>query len=243
MRKILPVLLISLGFSAFNESALAQIGASNTEVPQILVTGHGETRVTPDRAMIQIGVESRALTASSAAAENANKQAAVIAAIKRLGIADEQITTSNYTVAPELKYEPNRSPVVTGYVVTNTVVIEVRKLASVGPALDAALANGANVISGLSFFSSNTENARRLAIASAVAAAKADAEAAARAAGGTLGGLLEVSVGIYSPQPPRPLMMNAVVVGRAVQADTPISAGLETVSVDVSTKWRFLGPT
>lgn len=242
MKKIFIIRLILCFLAVFNTPLLAQFSAISPENPQILVTGHGEIRITPDRASIQIGVESRAVTAAAAAAENANKQASIIAAIKRLGVADQLITTSNYSVSPEQRYDPNHSPVVTGYRVTNTVVVEVRKLASVGQVLDAALTNGANVISGLSFFASDTDSARRVAIASAVTAAKADAQAAARAAGGALGGLIEVNVGAYSPPLPRPLMMNAGMASRTMQADTPISAGLETVSVDVLTKWKFIGP-
>jgi Uncharacterized conserved protein len=222
---------------------LAQNQVTMGNSPQILAVGHGEVRVSPDRATIQIGVESRALTAAAASADNANKQAAVVAAIKRLGVADDQITTSNYSVTPEQRYDANHPPVITGYVVTNTVVVDVRKIASVGPVLDAALAAGANVISSLSFYSSNIESARRAAIAAAVSSARADAEAAARAAGGTLGGLIEVNVGFYSPPVPRPLMMNSAISARTMQADTPISPGLQTISVDVTTRWRFVGPT
>lgn len=240
MKKYLAFALFGTVFGGINAPASGQISTSDPHVPQITVTGHGEVRVTPDRATVQIGVESRAGTAAAAAADNANKQAAIIAAIRRLGITNDQVTTSNYSVSPEQRYEPNRSPVVVGYIVTNTVVVEVQKISLVGPVLDAALANGSNVISGLSFHASNTESARRAAIASAVAAARADAEIAARAAGGALGGLLEINVGSYSPPPPRPMMMRGAVAA-AMQADTPISAGLETLSVDVSTRWRFVG--
>ncbi|HTE89905.1 MAG TPA: SIMPL domain-containing protein, partial [Terriglobales bacterium] len=64
--------------------------------------------------------------------------------------------------------------------------------------------------------------------------------AAARAAHGTLGSLLEVSVGSYSPPPPRPMMMARTMAGGVAQADTPINPGDETLSVEVSTRWRFL---
>jgi uncharacterized protein YggE len=55
-----------------------------------------------------------------------------------------------------------------------------------------------------------------------------------------LGSLLEVSVGSYSPPPPRPMMMARAMAGGVAQADTPINPGDETLSVDVSTRWRFL---
>jgi uncharacterized protein YggE len=114
----------------------------------------------------------------------------------------------------------------------------VRKLSQVGSVIDAALAHGANMIASLQFYASNTETARRAAIATAIEKARADADAAARAAHGTLGSLLEINVGAYSPPPPQPMMMR--MAAGAAQADTPINAGDQTLSVEVSTRWRFL---
>jgi len=146
----------------------------------------------------------------------------------------------NYNVYPEQKYEPNREPVVVGYNVTNTLLVEVKKLSQVGPVIDAALSKGANMITSLQFYASNTEEARRTAITSAVQKARLDAEAAARAAGGSVGGLLEVSIGAYTAPPPRPMMMQRVQADSAPM-ETPISAGEQTLSVDITTRWRFVG--
>lgn len=207
------------------------------QVPQIAVTARGEIKVTPDRANIQISVQTRAATAAAAANENATKQAAVIAALRALGLTADQISTINYNVYPEQRYEPNKEPAIIGYNVTNTVSVDVRKLSQVGPVIDAALSKGANMISSLQFYASNTDDARRTAIASAVQKARADADAAARAAGGSIGDLLEISIGAYSVPPPRPMMR--VSAAMAEQAQTPINPGEQTLSVDVSTRWRF----
>jgi len=155
------------------------------------VTGRGEVKVSPDRATIQISVQTRASTAAAAAAENANKQQAVLAALRALGLGNDQLSTINYNVYPEQRYEQGKEPVVVAYNVTNTILAEVRKLSQVGPVIDAALSHGANMIASLQFYASNTEAARRTAIATAIEKARADAEAAARAARGTLGTLLE----------------------------------------------------
>ena len=216
----------------------AQNGATNPPIPQIIVSGRGEVKVTPDRATIQISVQSRAPTAAAAAADNAKKQSAVISAIKAIGLKDEQISTSSYSVVPEQKYPPNESPITTGYTVTNTVVADVRAVSTVGAIIDAALAHGANLISGLSFYSSNTDAARRAAIASAVEAARADAEAAAKAAHGSLGDLIEIDIGAFSPPIPRPMMMRAAMA--TGQEETPISPGQESVTAEVTARWRFI---
>lgn len=205
-------------------------------VPQIAVTGRGEVKVSPDRATIQISVQTRASTAAAAATENANKQQAVLAALRALGLGNDQLSTINYNVYPEQRYEQGKEPVVVAYNVTNTVLAEVRKLSQVGPVIDAALSHGANMITSLQFYASNTETARRTAIATAIEKARADAEAAARAARGTLGTLLEINIGAYSPPPPRPMMM----AQKSTQAETPINPGEETLTVEVSTRWRFI---
>lgn len=209
-------------------------------IPQIEVAARGEVHVSPDRATIQISVQTRATTAAAAAAENAIKQKSVLDALRALGLEANQLSTVNYNVYPEQKYEPNREPVVVAYNVTNTILVDVKKLSQVGPVIDAALAKGANMITSLQFYASNTEEARRTAITSAVQKARLDAEAAARAAGGSVGGLLEVSIGAYSAPPPRPMVM-ARATADAGQIETPINAGEQTLSVDVTTRWRFIG--
>lgn len=235
-RYLLSLFAISAPLSAQQQSINAPIDA----VPQISVAARGEIRVAPDRATIQISVQTKAVTAAAAASENANKQKAVFDAIRALGLDSDQLSTINYNVFPEQRYEPNREPVITGYNVTNTLLVEVRKLSQVGPVIDAALSKGANMITSLQFYASNTEDARRTAIASAVRKARLDAESAAAAAGGSAGGLLEVSVGAYSPPPPRPMMMARAGVAGG-QADTTINPGEETLTVDVNTRWRFIG--
>ncbi len=215
----------------------AQDSQAPVAPPQIVVTGRGEVKVSPDRATIQISVQTRGSTAAGAAAENANKQQAVLAALRALGLGNDQLSTINYNVYPEQRYEQGKEPMIVAYNVTNTILAEVRKLTQVGPVIDAALSHGANMITSLQFYASNTETARRTAIATAIEKARADAEVAARAARGTLGTLLEVSIASYSPPPPRPMMMMAA---KQAQADSPINPGEETLAVEVGTRWKFI---
>lgn len=220
----------------------AQNSASTATPPQIAVASRGEVKVNPDKATIQISVQTRSATAAAAAAENASKQKAVIDALKVLGLKDADISTSGYTVNPEQRYEPNKEPVVVAYTVTNSLSVEVKSLKLVGPVIDASLAKGANMVNSLQFSSSNTDNARRAAIGLAIEHAKADAEAAAKAAGGSLGGLLEVSIGAYYSPPPRPFAIEARSAMAKADDQTPINPGEQTVSVDVSTRWLYFGP-
>ncbi len=230
------------GIVVFTAPLLGQQPNSNStldSIPHIAVTGRGEARIDPDRATIQIGVQTRAATATAAATENATKQKAVFDALRALGLPADQLSTINYNLYPEQKYEPNREPIIVGYNVTNTLLVDVRKLNQVGPVIDAALSKGANMITSLQFYAFNTEEARRTAIAAAVHKARLDADAAARAAGGSVGALLEIDIGAYNPPPPRPMLMGRV-MATASQVETPISPGEQIVSVEVTTRWRFI---
>ena len=218
---------------------MAQQPAILPTVPQISVASRAEVKVVPDRANIQISVQTRAATADAAAAENARKQKAVIDALRALKIDAKDISTAGYNVYPEQRYEPNKEPVVVGYNVTNTLSVELKSVDLVGRAIDAALANGANMINSLLFYASNTDAARQEAIAMAVRKARADADAAARAAGGTITGLLEINVGSYYAPPPRPMELRTKGAVAAAPADTPISAGDQTVAVDITTRWIY----
>lgn len=233
-RLLLPIALLIAPVTSHAQDMMATAPA----IPQILVVGRGEVKVTPDKATIQVSVQTRAATAAAAAAENATKQQAVLSALKALGLGNDQLSTMNYNVYPEQRYVEGKEPQIVGYNVTNTILVEVRKLNQVGPVIDAALAHGANMITSLQFSASNTDSARRTAIGLAIEKARADAEAAARAARGSLGTLLEINVGPYSPVPPRPMVMMRAVAGSA-QSDTPINPGEDTITVEVTTRWRF----
>jgi uncharacterized protein YggE len=235
MKKTLTASFILLFAPLEGQSQVSQAPAE--PVPQISVAASHEVKVTPDRATIQISVHTRAVTAAAAAAENATKVQAVLTALRGLGLTNDQLSTMNFNVQPDYVHREGREPTITGYNVTNTILADVRQINQVGRVIDAALTRGANMMTSLQFYASNTEAARRTAIAGAIAKARADAEAAANAAGGSLGQLLELTIGAQFQQPPMPMMrLQSASVG---QMDTPIQPGQESLTVMVNTRWRF----
>ncbi|MGQ0712638.1 MAG: SIMPL domain-containing protein [Gemmatimonadaceae bacterium] len=232
-------------------AAATPLGAQQTgqpsagwQGPDIITSATGEARVTPDRAQVSVGVQTRAATAAQAGADNARKTRAVIDAVKAKGIPAELIVTSEYNLYPEYDHERPRQgteagPRVIGYVANNTVRVEVRRIDQVGTIIDAALAAGANMVNMIQFMASNSDAARHDALSQAVSRARGDAEALARAAGGSLGALLELNT---QTPPVRPLMMQAMAMGRggAMDVATPIEPGQQTLSVWVSGRWAFV---
>ena len=148
-RRILAAGVMSASVASL---AVAQEPA-RPQPPQIVVSATGEVRVSPDRATISIGVQSRAATAAAASAANSQKQRAVIDAIKARGVPAEQISTANFSVVPETRYdrEGQQVPRTLSYRVDNVVTVELKRMDQVGPVIDASLAAGANQINSLNF--------------------------------------------------------------------------------------------
>jgi|SRR5690242_8575001 len=224
--------------SVLSLPSLAQGVGPRPVEPVITASSTGEAQLTPDRAAVYIGVQTRASTANAAARDNAQRQRAIIDAIVALGIPRDQISTENYTVAPDTRYDQQtQRTTVTGYVVSNVVRVEVRRIEQVGTVLDTALAKGANQINSLDFFSSSTDSARHQALAQAVVRARSDAEAMARAAGGTLGALVELGTADMGPRPVFRMDVSAMAAQRVA---TPIEPGQQRIQVNVTARWLFV---
>lgn len=241
-RMIGPTLFAIILMSAPSAVLRAQGSSpSNVTLPPSLVTsGQGEGKVTPDRVSVLVNVQTRAATAAAAAAENARRSKAVLDALERLGLTKDQLSTEGYSAYPEMRYDrEGGTPRVTGYVVTNSVRAESKRVEQAGAIIDAAIAAGANLINSLSFYAASIDEPRRQAIALAVASARADAEAMAQAAGGRIGALLELST--QGPTvPPRPMFDLAARAKVAMAEQTPINPGQQTVNVFVSARWQFV---
>jgi uncharacterized protein len=214
-----------------------QPGAASPPPPSISASAVGEAQVVPDRAMLNVAVESQGQSAAAAASANAAKQTRVINAVKAAGVAAAQIRTSGYNVYPEYAQQSGQGPRVTGYRANNTVQIEVRSIDAIGKVIDAALGAGATNLGSLNLFASNPDPARREALQKAVAKARADAEATATAAGGSLGALAEIAIDPYNPPQP---MMGRVMAQSAMAAPTPVEAGELVVQASVRVRWQFV---
>lgn len=236
MRSLLPAVLMS-------SAALAQQpenpqSSFRPQPPTISTSASADAKYAPDRATVSIAVQTQAPTASVASAENARRQMAVLNSLRALGLTNEELSTTGYTVSPEYKYSQNNSPTLVGYTVTNTVVANVHDLKQIGKVLDSAVGSGSNSISSLEFYAANTDVPRQQSISAAVAKARADAESAARAAGGTLGPLLRLNIGGASPPPPQPMYLAKTAM--AERAPTPINPGQQTITTTISADWIFL---
>ena len=196
------------------------------------VSASGDVTRVPDIAIITAGVVTRSATAAGALQEAANRMDRVIAALKRAGVEDRDIQTSNLNLNPEYTYVNNEPPKLNGYTASNQLSIRFRDIANSGKILDALVAEGANQINGPSLTIDKPEAALDEARARAVAAGRARADLYARSLGLRVVRVVSVSEsgGNYPSPPPMPMMMEA----RAQAADTKIVPGEQKLSVTLS---------
>lgn len=210
--------------------------AQPPEPRTLAMTGHGEVRSAPDQVDITAGVTTNAATAAAALSANTARMKTVFAAIQKLGVAERNIQTSNFSVSPQYSNGANNeAPRLTGYQVSNSVSVRLDDVGKLGAALDALVAAGANQMNGIGFSIHDPSPMLKTAREQAVADARARAETYARAAGVTLGPILSISEG--GSDVPRP-MPKVMYMARAA-APVPVAAGEESVSADVSIVWEI----
>jgi uncharacterized protein len=222
--------------AAFSTPALAEDAKL---IRSISLSGHGEVHLAPDMAVVTVGVLSGATAAREALDANTKSMEAIFAALKAAGIEAKDMQTSNFMVNPRYDYGQNNGqpPKMVGYDVSNNVTVTVRKLESLGAVLDSVVSSGSNQINGVSFQVSKpeaaTDEARKLAVASAVAKAKLYTEAA----GVGLGSIISISEGGgYQQQPP---VFARAKMAESAAADVPIAQGEQTIAMDVNITWEI----
>ncbi|MEX6633344.1 SIMPL domain-containing protein [Hyphococcus lacteus] len=210
----------------------ASAADASTPARTITVSGEGTASAVPDMTVINVGVQSDALTAADALRANSSNMSATIKKLKELGIADRDIQTSGLSLNPRYNYEKNRSqPEVIGFTASNNVTVRLRDLSKAGSVIDQAVQSGANSLNGISFSFDEPKPLYEKARRNAVADAKAKAELLTDAAGVRLGRLITIQDG-YS-QAPSPKMYGAR-MEMAADSAVPMEAGESSVSATIS---------
>jgi uncharacterized protein YggE len=225
------MVLLGLLLSAFVSRQTDQV-ESTSPLRTLGVTGTGQVYLTPDIATISIGVRTDHESASEAVADNNALIQQVVAALTDLGVAENDIQTSNFSIYPQQQYDDQGNIISTIYVVENTVMVTIRDLEMLGDVLDTAVANGANSIYGIQFDVEDKSAAQTEARQKAVEDAQAKAGELAEAAGVSLGQIQTISESTVYPGP--------IFDGRgggaeqAVASAVPISPGQLTITSDVN---------
>lgn len=206
--------------------------------PVVELTINESIEAAPDRATIGAGVTTTAPTATEAMRQNAAEMTKVIARIKALGIAEEDIQTTGVALGPLYDYQAG-SPVFRGYQANNRVNVLLRKIDHTGRVLDALVEAGATDISGPTFAIADDTAMKEQARKAAVARGSAQARAYAAMLGYADIRVLAVSENIAGSVP---FYAAAKVVALEATA-TPIQPGMVGTDVNLTITYELVGKT
>lgn len=208
----------------------------NSQQQGIWVSGEGKITVTPDIAILNLGISSQAATVAEAKSQADQAMNNVMNALTSNGVHTKDIQTQQISIQQLTRYDKDKEQdVVIGYLVTNIVSVKVRALDKTGPIVDAVAAAGGDLtrINGISFSVDNPKPYQDQARETAINDAKAKAQQMASLAGVTLGKAVYITESSYYPVP-------VPVPGRDFAAPTtPISPGQLDITVSVQINYAI----
>jgi uncharacterized protein YggE len=209
MKRIKELLTIALlgVFLVTCAAVQAAPGARSQAVPSsdspdvsrtITVVGTGKVSLVPDVAWVNVGAEVWADTVSEAKVEVDRQIAAIMAALKQMGVDEKNIQTSHYSIHYErepmsVAREGPAGESQGGYRVSNMLRVTVRDVERAGDVLDAVVEAGANQVHGVTFTVSDESKWQGQAREEAIADARARAGELASLTGVDLGQVQSVS--------------------------------------------------
>ena len=212
-------------------------GADTSGTPEhtLTVSGSGDVSVAPDVADVMLGISVTKPTVKEARDSAASSMTAVLAAVKKDGVADKDIVTVNLSLNPVYDYSSNGSvPRLTGYQYSNTIKVTVRDLAKVAAVVDDSAAAGVTTIQGISFRLDNPKPVEAQARQLAMTDARAKADALASAAGVSIKGVASISeVTVSSPI----YYTGALDKATAGAVSTPIQTGTTDITIQVTVSY------
>lgn len=207
-------------FGAASAHAQAPVSALSVVVTQ----GEATLKRAPNRAWLTIATETRDPQAPEARRLSAEGMTALQAAVKGVGLTDDAIRTTGYSLVPDMEWKNGRG-IIRGYLVRNQIEVRIDDLDKVSAVIDAVNASKSTTVSvtgprfGLKDAASLQAEALRMAVASAVDRARAMASGAGRAIGPIV--RIEES-NLAQPMPPQPVMMR---MAAESATSTPIEPG------------------
>jgi uncharacterized protein YggE len=192
MRK--AILIVSLLIAC-----LAAVEAQAYEATRtISVSGEALIMVVPDEAVVTLGVET--FNASLQKGQELNNAAGnrLLDSVKRLGVEEKNIKTQDLSVSIQYVSFDHPSRGIEGYTLRKMYVVTLKDVSRAATVINTALLNGANIISGIDYRTTELRKHRDAARVAAVRAAKEKAMALLAELGCKLGKPQTVSEANFS---------------------------------------------
>lgn len=202
----------------------------------VTVSGMGQVSVAPDVADVMIGVMVQKPTVAAAQSAAATSMTSVLAAIKKDGVADKDIVTTDVSLSPVYDYSSNGSaPKLVGQQFSNTVKVTVRDLKSLAAVVDDAMAAGATTINSVSFRLDNPTAVQAQARVIAMKDARSKADVLTGAAGTSVKGVATITETTTQQSPI--YYASTALDAKAAGVATPIQTGSTDIIVQVTVSY------
>jgi uncharacterized protein YggE len=212
----------------------AQAPAAQQDVPVVVTSGEGSVKRAPDRAWVQVTVESRARNPRDAQKLNTDAMSAVLQKLRGAGLPQDAIQTRAYELQPEYDFAGGRQTL-RGYLARNSLELRIDELSRVGEVLDVAVTSGATSVGNVRFDLKDRAGVEREALRLAVDDARKRADAVASGAGMKVERVVRIEEHrMDAVPPPRPVVMAMRAEAGQVAGEPPIEAGELEVRVAVT---------
>lgn len=208
---------------------------TTTKTDTFNVTGEGSVAAKPDIATLTVGIQAQGANVKTAQDQINATINKVAEAIKKLGVDQKDIQTTNYNINPTYDYQGSTQRI-TGYSASTNLSIKVRNIDLVNQVIDQATANGANQVGAINFDVDDKSKLEDEARQKAVALAKKKAESAAKIAGFKLGRMVNYSENFEGV--PRPIPM-AIGAPEAQKLETAVEPGSSEIKVVVTLSYEI----
>ena len=122
----------SAGIPTYSNLSPSQVSSDNS-TSGIWVVGEGTIQLKPDLTILRIGVESKARSVREANKNATKAMDSINKIVKSFEVKEDKIQTVSYNISPEYEWQQPRGGgsskrVLIGYVVSNTVVVQITKI-------------------------------------------------------------------------------------------------------------------
>jgi hypothetical protein len=177
---MLGLFLLALTIKEFK--SIPYVGKEVAAVNTITVSGTADAYATPDIATFSFTLTQESPTVSAAQDEVNKKSAAIVAFLKKSGVAEKDIKTLAFNIYPRYEYPrvpcppsqicPANDRVLVGYEVSQMIEVKVRTLANAGTIVSGVGSMGVSDIGSLSFTVDKEDTVKREAREKAISDAK-----------------------------------------------------------------------
>ncbi len=183
---LLILLSVFFVFKTINEIREGSYLGRQYGYNSINIVGEGRAFAIPDTAMFSFSVRERASTVQASQDSVTKRMDAILAELKKAGVEEANIKTTNYSVYPRYEYQqgaavrdgfpvPGRE-VLVGYEVYHTNEVKIKDTTKAGELLTTVGSLGATDVSGLSFTVEDEEAVKNEARAEAIEEAERNAD-------------------------------------------------------------------